>query len=275
MVLDNTGYLGQRIRTSSSQSNDQGADAPSSTKLELVLRPTTSDTTVYYQPPTVGGEATAPNSGSFSVDLTATSMDVTDSRNSPFLRSRGILEYDLSSIPPTAEVLWAVLDVDITGFSRLGSTGTTIDIAGYQGDGAITADDLMASTELLGTTPQILELGVHSWTLDPQYIETVLQSGHHLGLLLEPGDFRGLLASVRLVEGAFSNGWNRPHLAIAYTSTVLKADVNLDGVVSFLDIAPFIQVLATDGFQAEADCDCDGVVGFLDIQHFIAILSSQ
>ena len=48
-------------------------------------------------------------------------------------------------------------------------------------------------------------------------------------------------------------------------ASVLAGDVNLDGVVSFNDIAPFVQVLASGVFQAEADTNFDGVVNFLDI----------
>jgi len=50
-------------------------------------------------------------------------------------------------------------------------------------------------------------------------------------------------------------------------------DVNLDGDVDFLDISPFISVLAGGPFQVEADIDENGVVNFLDISPFIAILS--
>ena len=56
-------------------------------------------------------------------------------------------------------------------------------------------------------------------------------------------------------------------------SDVIKGDVNMSGDVTFLDINPFILVLASNGFQAEADCDCDGDVDFLDIQPFIDILA--
>ena len=54
----------------------------------------------------------------------------------------------------------------------------------------------------------------------------------------------------------------------------LLCDVNLDGVVNFLDIAPFISVLTIGNFQAEADCNQDGVVNFLDIAPFITILTN-
>ncbi len=64
-------------------------------------------------------------------------------------------------------------------------------------------------------------------------------------------------------------------LASVSTATPLKGDVNLDTAISFLDIAPFIAVLADTGFQTEADCDCDGDVDFLDIAPFIEILANQ
>ncbi len=54
---------------------------------------------------------------------------------------------------------------------------------------------------------------------------------------------------------------------------VTKGDINLDGFVNFLDIAPLITILSSNGFQAEADCDCNGVVDFLDISPFITILT--
>ena len=53
----------------------------------------------------------------------------------------------------------------------------------------------------------------------------------------------------------------------------VKGDVDLSGNVDFLDINPFIVLLAAGGFQLEADCDCDGDVDFLDIQPFIDILA--
>ena len=50
----------------------------------------------------------------------------------------------------------------------------------------------------------------------------------------------------------------------------LKGDVNLDGIINFLDISPFILALSSPGgAPAEADCNCDGIVNFLDIAPFI------
>ena len=51
-------------------------------------------------------------------------------------------------------------------------------------------------------------------------------------------------------------------------------DVNCDGSVNFLDISPFIALLATSEFNAKADINGDGDVNFLDISPFVALLAS-
>ena len=53
----------------------------------------------------------------------------------------------------------------------------------------------------------------------------------------------------------------------------LLGDVNISGDVDFSDIAPFITVLSSGGFQCEADIDVSGIVDFADIAPFIGILS--
>ena len=59
------------------------------------------------------------------------------------------------------------------------------------------------------------------------------------------------------------------------SADVVLGDVDLNGVVNFLDIAPFIGVLSTVEFQAEADTNQSGEVNFLDISPFIAILAGS
>ena len=58
------------------------------------------------------------------------------------------------------------------------------------------------------------------------------------------------------------------------TQSVLLGDVDVNGVVNFLDISPFIAALSIGAYLAEADVNQDGAVNFLDISSFIAILSS-
>ena len=66
----------------------------------------------------------------------------------------------------------------------------------------------------------------------------------------------------------------RPRIEFSLESTVLLGDVNMDGVVSFLDITPFISFISSGDFKAEADIDGNGAVNFLDITPFIAILTA-
>jgi len=56
---------------------------------------------------------------------------------------------------------------------------------------------------------------------------------------------------------------------------ILLGDVDLNGTVNFIDIAPLIAILSNGDFLAEADCDESGEVNFLDIAPFIAILSGS
>jgi len=59
------------------------------------------------------------------------------------------------------------------------------------------------------------------------------------------------------------------------SEVLILGDVNLSGVVSFLDISPFIDLLIAGGYQPEADINFDGAVDFLDIGPFITILGSN
>ena len=52
----------------------------------------------------------------------------------------------------------------------------------------------------------------------------------------------------------------------------LLGDINLDGVVNFLDIPQFVSLLTTRTFQTEADIDQSGEVNFLDISPFVELL---
>jgi len=61
----------------------------------------------------------------------------------------------------------------------------------------------------------------------------------------------------------------------ATSGAVLLGDVDMNGVVDFADIVPFIAILQAGTFQAEADINEDGVVDFADIPLFIVILQGQ
>ena len=62
---------------------------------------------------------------------------------------------------------------------------------------------------------------------------------------------------------------------VTYDFTILLTlgDVNLDGVVDLLDVAPFVALLNAGGYQAEADVNQDGVFDLLDVAPFVELLS--
>ena len=66
-------------------------------------------------------------------------------------------------------------------------------------------------------------------------------------------------------------------LIVSYdvVANFLHGDVDMNGVVDFSDIAPFIGILQSGTFLEEADCNQDGVVTFADIPAFIGILQSS
>lgn len=50
-------------------------------------------------------------------------------------------------------------------------------------------------------------------------------------------------------------------------------DINCDGVVSLLDVAPFVALLSSGKFLDKADINGDGVVDVLDIEPFVSLLT--
>lgn len=55
----------------------------------------------------------------------------------------------------------------------------------------------------------------------------------------------------------------------------LLGDCNLDGVVNFLDIGPFIGFLTSGDYLEQADCNQDGIVNFSDIAPLLTILANN
>ena len=70
------------------------------------------------------------------------------------------------------------------------------------------------------------------------------------------------------VGGANNGGYAR----VFVSQIILLGDCNLDGVVDFSDIAPFVEILQAGSFLVQADCNQDDAVNFADIPAFIEIL---
>ena len=92
------------------------------------------------------------------------------------------------------------------------------------------------------------------------------------GFLLkaDPEGVGGTAARVTTREGG-----TPANLMISYTTggDCLIGDVNLDGAVNLLDVAPFVNLISTGTFQKEADINEDDSVNLLDVQPFVNLLS--
>jgi len=143
-----------------------------------------------------------------------------------------------------------------------------------------TAFEISESASLLfvGTSPEFAfdRLNLSSdWT---GCVTTQLPNGNRQNLIGDDG--AGLFNDVTVDGEAVTNeDFETIQFGASVIHTLgatpfLLGDVNRDEVVDFLDISPFIEILALSGFLDEADIDRSGTVDFLDISPFITILSN-
>lgn len=174
------------------------------------------------------------------------------------LERRGVLECSLNDIPAEAVILSATIWFDISDF-----TGPTnppvIEFHGYTGNGILEVTDATVPFNLLGQSPPITSLEVYSADLDPAYIQTLIGSGAHLGLMTYQQTINRQ-ASFWSVEGF----GDTLAVIIEYDPNVCIADLNDDGVVGPNDLALVL------GFWGEnpghpSDLDGDGIVGPQDL----------
>ena len=52
-------------------------------------------------------------------------------------------------------------------------------------------------------------------------------------------------------------------------------DVNLDGAIDLLDVAPFVDILTAGEYQVEADMNSDNVVDLMDVAPFVALIQTN
>ena len=153
-----------------------------------------------------------------------------------------IWDLDLNDGSDALETLFFAGDAsDMSGLSVVASVGDEID---FDGDGV--ADQILSNfTAVFGLGAELA--------------------------LTEDGVIYAQVTLTDLVDGTVETD---AIVAFSTSASVLLGDVNLDGFVTFADIAPFISQLSSSGTQPEADINQDGVVTFADIAGFISLLSS-
>jgi len=95
------------------------------------------------------------------------------------------------------------------------------------------------------------------------------------GTFFQPNDFHivGLEGASGTRDVGGPNG-HVDHIGFRVATVSILGDVNHDGVVDLLDVAPFVDAIAIGMYIPEADVNQDGVVDLLDVAPFINILTA-
>ena len=174
------------------------------------------------------------------------------------------------------------------GSSSMGTMDFAVDVAlrensscNLQIGGPVTYDKLNILGSLLINTLAELSISFENGFVpsvgDQFLIGDINQSttGHFQGL--PEGSVAATVGQIDLIISYTAGGGGNDILLTAVeTTTTLYGDVNLDGVVDLLDVAPFVDLLTNGGgFLEEADCNMDGDVNLLDVAPFVDILSGM
>ena len=202
--------------------------------------------------------ALAVNSSEVSIDLqnesgevigTLTSSTLMEINFAAFFNAGVVFEFEAAFVFENA--IFTSTDGSTAGIVADSFTITTSDLdfpgdAGFFPTRGITPDDFFAN------------VSNSSFTIDESDVEISFAS-----------DGTTFTEEVKILQ-------SNPNQEFTFSmSTTLLGDVNLDERVDFSDIAPFIAILSSSGFQEEADINEDNLVSFSDISPFIAILSGN
>ena len=177
---------------------------------------------------------------------------------SPFgsVEKRGVLEFDLRSIPANAIVESATLEVDTNGRSGTSQYDPQMILYGYSGDGEAEPAEATRIGTQIGVSPELLQLGMLTTSIDPAYVQSLIGVGH-LGIVArETNDF----SSIDFHPSENRGHGEAPLLTIHIT---LPGDYNGDVAVDDLDYQAW---RANFGSTTElaADGNGDGTVDAAD-----------
>ena len=99
------------------------------------------------------------------------------------------------------------------------------------------------------------------------------ENGSEFSLFNPATNPRGVITDLDTAEPSSPLFGSGSIARLTLTRVFILGDANQDGIVNFLDIAPFITILFAGDYLAEADMNEDGVVDFLDIASLIVVLS--
>ena len=106
-----------------------------------------------------------------------------------------------------------------------------------------------------------IPLASHAWDIN----------GNWLDLLSDISNLQIRMEVVSNIDDGEVTGVDNVKLTV----TALLGDVNCDGDVNLLDVAPFVESITSGSFNPKADISQDGVVDLLDVSPFVELLTGQ
>jgi len=220
-------------------------------------------------------------SSSNGVDFILTDGDwtiATQYRPSSNIDRRGVLEFDLSSLPASAEVQSASLWLDVSLLSYTTGNYPVLRLYGYAGNGVPNVSDATQQVNLIGLSDPVDELALIEIQLDPVAVQPLMEVSDYLGIMAFGSENGYQLGFSTLESAAYSDP---PSLTLTYVLAFGLGDYSGDDVTNLLDINPFLMAMvdpttyaATYPHVVLADIDPngDGVPTLLGINPFVTLV---
>lgn len=189
----------------------------------LILLPAVSYAATQGFDPNVAGNVQL-DSGTYTLELDPFSL-FTQQLLSSNIDARVIIEFPLDTLPASAVLTAATLELDVNLRTTSGGVFPRVPVFGYQGDGVGELDDAGHVGFQLGLSEPLVNLGMTSVDLDVEFIAGLLGNTTHLGLVLM-GDENGF-------QAGFDNFIDTPVLNLTFSSD--PGDFDFDGDVDGID----------------------------------------
>jgi hypothetical protein len=191
------------------------------------------------------------------------SFGLNASRFSIPLERRGIMEFPLADLPAGAQITSVTLEYTVNSYTS--PPNPIVEFHGYAGDGVMSVSDATVPFNHIGESPPIDGLTTMSATLDPMFVQSLVGSASHLGVMTWQ-QMLGLQGSFWSNQGVGTP----PALIIEYEEEEdCPADVDGDGMVGVLDL---VEVIIQFGIcDPTVDINGDGFVDVLDLILVITI----
>ncbi len=179
---------------------------------------------------------------------------------------RGVLEFDISGIPSDATIGSARLELEVRAITASPSSYPILDFHGFAGNGQRDVSDATVPFNLVGRSDPITELAIVGIDLSTDYIESLLGSATHLGLLAyQYTDGRQTSFATSEAPSFF----DPPTLILEYITEIM-GDVDLSGQVDDDDLSLLLAHWNQAAGWRQGDLNRDNTVNDDDLSLLLA-----